>query len=74
MIYQEKHVGTGNGLGQRSIDPVTEIYLEEGSELEMDSLQLGGVDHTLRKTSGVVGEGRYPDYSGADSHRWRAAG
>ena len=57
VIYQEKHVGTGNGLGQRSIDPVTEIYLEEGSELEMDSLQLGGVDHTIRKTSGVVGKG-----------------
>lgn len=57
VIYQEKHMGTGNGLGQRSIDPVTEIYLEEGSELEMDSLQLGGVDHTIRKTSGVVGKG-----------------
>ncbi len=56
VIYQEKHVGTGSGLGQRSIDPVTEIYLEEGSELEMDSLQLGGVDHTIRKTSGVVGK------------------
>lgn len=57
VIYQEKHVGTGNGLGQRSIDPVTEVYLEEGAELEMDSLQLGGVDHTIRKTSGVVGKG-----------------
>ena len=56
VIYQEKHVGTGNGLGQRSIDPVTEVYLKEGSELEMDSLQLGGVDHTIRKTSGVVGK------------------
>ena len=56
VIYQEKHVGTGNGLGQRPIDPVTEVYLKEGSELEMDSLQLGGVDHTIRKTSGVVGK------------------
>ena len=56
VIYQEKHVGTGNGLGQRSIDPATEVYLKEGSELEMDSLQLGGVDHTIRKTSGVVGK------------------
>ena len=56
VIYQEKHVGTGNGLGQRSIDPVTEVYLKEGSELEMDSLQLGGVDHTIRKTAGVVGK------------------
>ena len=55
-IYEEKHVGTGKGKGVRSIDPVTEIYLGEDSELEMDSLQLGGVDRTLRQTKAVVGE------------------
>lgn len=54
--YIEKHVGTGQGEGIRSIDPVTEIYLEEGASLEMDSLQLGGVDTTVRKTSAVVGK------------------
>lgn len=56
MLYEEKHVGVGTGLGIRSIDPVTEIYLEEGASLEMDSLQLGGVDTTVRKTSAVVGK------------------
>lgn len=56
VIYQEKHIGTGRGKGLRSIDPVTEIYLEDGATLEMDSLQLGGVDRTVRKTSAVVGK------------------
>lgn len=56
VLYEEKHVGVGTGLGIRSIDPVTEIYLEEGASLEMDSLQLGGVDTTVRKTSAVVGK------------------
>ncbi len=59
VIYQEKHVGTGLGLGKRSIDPVTELYLGEGAELEMDSLQLGGVDRTTRQTKAVVGEGAH---------------
>ena len=57
VIYEEKHVGKGNGTGIRSIDPVTEITLGENAELEMDSLQLGGVDRTLRQTSAVVGKG-----------------
>ena len=57
VIYQEKHVGTGTGTGTKSIDPVTELYLGEDSSLEMDSLQLGGVDKTLRKTKAVVGAG-----------------
>ncbi len=51
VLYLEKHVGTG-GLGQRSIDPVTEVYLGAGSVLEMDTAQLGGVDKTLRTTRG----------------------
>lgn len=55
--YLEKHVGTGTGTGIRSIDPVTEIYLEEGAVLEMDTSQIGGVDRTLRKTKAVVGRG-----------------
>ncbi len=55
--YVEKHIGTGKGAGLRSIDPVTEVYLAPGSTLEMDTAQIGGVDHTLRKTSAVVEAG-----------------
>lgn len=59
VVYQEKHIGAGSGAGIRSIDPVTEITLEEGSELEMDSLQLGGVDQTLRRTTAVLEKGAH---------------
>ncbi len=55
--YLEKHVGTGKGSGIRSIDPVTEVYLGKNSMLEMDTSQIGGVDKSLRTTTGEVGEG-----------------
>ena len=53
--YIEKHVGTGRGEGIRSIDPVTQIDLKEGAVLEMDTSQIGGVDHTTRKTKATLG-------------------
>ncbi len=52
--YIEKHVGTGSGTGLRKIDPVTEATLAEGSTLEMDTSQIGGVDRTTRKTKATV--------------------
>lgn len=52
--YLEKHIGTGGGDGIRSIDPVTEVTLEEGAVLEMDTAQIGGVDRSVRKTSGIL--------------------
>lgn len=51
VLYKEKHVGTGSGAGARRIDPVTDITLAEDACLEMDTVQLGGVDTTLRKTT-----------------------
>ncbi len=57
VLYVEKHVGIGKGTGTRSIDPVTEVFLEKDSVLEIDSAQIGGVDRTVRRTSGTVGEG-----------------
>ena len=51
VIYREKHVGTGNGSGLKRIDPVTFAVLGPGSALEMDTVQLGGVDRTVRTTS-----------------------
>lgn len=51
VVYKEKHVGTGSGAGARRIDPVTDITLAEDACLEMDTVQLGGVDTTLRKTT-----------------------
>ncbi len=53
--YIEKHVGTGHGTGIRSIDPVTQVDLKEGAILEMDTSQIGGVDHTTRTTKATLG-------------------
>ena len=36
------------------MDPVTEATLAEGSTLEMDTSQIGGVDRTTRKTKATV--------------------
>lgn len=54
VLYQEKHLGTGSGAGARRIDPVTDAHLAEDSVLEMDTVQLGGVDNTFRKTTAVL--------------------
>lgn len=50
VLYQEKHLGTGAGDGKKRINPVTDIDLAEGATLEMDTVQLGGVDYSNRTT------------------------
>ena len=55
VVYREKHIGTGAGKGARRIDPVTDIVLGEDAVLEMDTVQIGGVDSTLRKTTAKLG-------------------
>lgn len=48
--YVEKHYGSGEGTGKRILDPVTEVYMEEGSAMEMEMVQIKGVDSTNRTT------------------------
>ena len=55
--YEEKHMGTGEGEGVRSINPVAEIYLEEDSFLEINAAQISGVDRAYRKTTAQVAAG-----------------
>ena len=55
--YLEKHIGLGNGTGEKSVDPVTEVVLGEDSLLEMETSQIGGVTRTRRVTKGIVGKG-----------------
>ena len=57
VTYLEKHVGTGKGEGVRSIDPVTEMFLEEDAVMTMDTSQIGGVDRSVRKTSATLAAG-----------------
>ncbi|MGN1298649.1 MAG: SufB/SufD family protein [Candidatus Scatovivens sp.] len=52
--YIEKHYGEGKGNGKRILNPVTEVYLKNGSCLEMETTQIKGVDSTVRKTIGKL--------------------
>ena len=54
-LYEEKHIGTGADETTKIIDPVTEVFQDEDSYLEIDSVQLGGVDRTLRQTKAKLG-------------------
>ena len=48
--YVEKHYGSGDGSGKRILNPVTEVYMEDGSTMEMEMVQIKGVDSTERTT------------------------
>lgn len=48
--YVEKHYGEGNGSGKRVLNPVTVVHLEEDGYLEMETVQIEGVDSTKRVT------------------------
>ena len=48
--YVEKHYGSGDGSGKRILNPVTEVTMDEGSTMEMEMVQIKGVDSTHRTT------------------------
>lgn len=48
--YVEKHYGEGDGNGKRIMNPGTEVYIDENSSVEMEMVQIKGVDSTVRKT------------------------
>lgn len=49
--YVEKHYGQGDGMGERIMNPTTVLHLEEGSHVEMEMVQIKGIDSTLRTTT-----------------------
>ena len=55
--YVEKHYGSGDGSGKRLLNPVTEVYMDEDSAMEMEMVQIKGVDSTERKTVAVLQAG-----------------
>lgn len=54
--YIEKHYGEGDGTGKRILNPQTVIDLKKGASFEMESVQIKGVDSTIRETIGYVAE------------------
>lgn len=55
--YVEKHYGAGDGNGERIMNPTTEIHLAKGASLEMETVQIKGIDSTKRLTTATVAEG-----------------
>jgi len=55
--YIEKHYGSGKGTGQKILNPKTIVNLKKDATLEMDTLQIEGVDSTIRETVGNLEEG-----------------
>ncbi len=55
--YVEKHYGEGDGTGKRILNPVTEVTMEEGSSMEMEMVQIKGVDSTVRTTRAALAAG-----------------
>lgn len=54
--YVEKHYGEGDGKGQNVLNPVTVIKMDDNSTMEMETVQIRGVDSTHRETNATVGE------------------
>ena len=53
--YLEKHYGEGDGNGKRLMNPTTIVALQEGSYLEMETVQIKGIDSTKRVTKATLG-------------------
>ncbi|MGN0107883.1 MAG: SufB/SufD family protein [Hominilimicola sp.] len=55
--YIEKHYGEGDGQGKRIMNPATEVYMEKDSYMEMEMVQIKGVDSTKRSNTAKLDEG-----------------
>ena len=54
--YVENHYGEGEGTGERVLNPTTEVEIDEGGYMEMETSQIRGVDSTYRKTRAKLGD------------------
>ena len=55
--YVEKHYGSGDGRGGRIMNPETKLEIGENSFMEMETVQIKGVDSTRRTTSARLADG-----------------
>lgn len=55
--YIEKHYGDGETEAKRIMNPTTHIEMSENSYMEMDTVQIGGVDYTSRISNAILGKG-----------------
>ena len=55
--YVEKHYGSGDGKGERIMNPQTIVEMSENSYMEMETVQIKGVDSTKRHTEAKLADG-----------------
>ena len=57
VFYSEKHYGeAAPDSGKNIMNPTTIIEIAEGGYMEMDTVQIQGVDNTIRTTKGKLGD------------------
>lgn len=54
--YVEKHYGSGDGRGGRIMNPETNVEVGENSFMEMETVQIKGVDSTRRSTNAKLAD------------------
>lgn len=57
LRYVEKHYGEGDGNGKSIMNPTTIVELAENAYMEMDTVQIKGVDSTIRETTAKLAKG-----------------
>lgn len=53
--YVEKHYGSGDGKGGRIMNPQTVAEIDDGGSLDMETVQIKGIDSTNRMTKAKLG-------------------
>ena len=56
VTYVENHLAVGKGM-KKTLNPTTKIIMEAGSEMIMNTTQIGGVDYSNRKTEALLKTG-----------------
>ena len=57
LKYVEKHYGKGDGMGENIMNPTTIVEIDENGYMEMDTVQIKGIDSTNRITKATLGAG-----------------
>lgn len=55
--YVEKHYGEGDGNGENVMNPTTIVEIDTDGYMEMDTMQIKGIDSTSRVTKAKLGDG-----------------
>ena len=57
LRYVEKHYGAGDGNGENIMNPTTIVDIKKNGYMEMDSVQIKGIDSTDRITKATLADG-----------------